>query len=87
MIRHARMALSSLAAAHDDIVALKHGISGRVEVGAVLTPAVSLLPQAIVRARTSPHRFGSASPATTRPCSTTCAVGARLRHRPPAFHA
>ena len=45
MIRHARMALSSLAAAHDgDIVALKHGISGRVEVGAVLTPAVSLLP-------------------------------------------
>lgn len=51
MIRHARMALSSLAAAHDDIVALKHGISGRVEVGAVLTPAVSLLPQAIVRAK------------------------------------
>lgn len=51
MIRHARMALSSLAAAHDDIVALKHGVSGRVEVGAIMTPAITLLPQAIAQTK------------------------------------
>lgn len=49
MIRHARMALTSLSAAHDDIVALKHGLSGQVEVGVIMTPAMSLLPRAISR--------------------------------------
>ncbi|HLO93026.1 MAG TPA: LysR family transcriptional regulator [Burkholderiaceae bacterium] len=51
MIRHARMALTSLAAAHDDIVALKNGLSGQVEVGVVMTPAMSLLPRAISRVK------------------------------------
>ena len=46
MIRHARMALTSLSAAHDDIVALKNGLSGQVEVGVIMTPAMSLLPHA-----------------------------------------
>ncbi len=49
MIRHARMALTSLSAAHDDIVALKHGLSGQVEVGVIMTPAMGLLPRAIAR--------------------------------------
>jgi DNA-binding transcriptional LysR family regulator len=47
MIRHARMALTSLALAHDDIVALKAGLAGQVEVGVIMTPAMALLPRAI----------------------------------------
>lgn len=49
MIRHARMALSSLARAHEDIVALKAGLAGQVDVGSIMTPASSLLPRAITR--------------------------------------
>ena len=49
MIRHARMALTSLALAHDDIVALKAGLTGQVEVGVIMTPAMALLPRAIAR--------------------------------------
>jgi DNA-binding transcriptional LysR family regulator len=49
MIRHARMALSSLARAHEDIVALKAGLAGQVDVGSIMTPALSLLPRAITR--------------------------------------
>ncbi|TNC75920.1 LysR family transcriptional regulator [Janthinobacterium lividum] len=49
MIRHARMALTSLSLAHDDIVALKSGLTGQVEVGVIMTPAMALLPRAIAR--------------------------------------
>mgnify|MGYP000376051743 CR=1 FL=1 len=49
MIRHARMALTSLSLAHDDIVALKKGLTGQVEVGVIMTPGMSLLPRAIAR--------------------------------------
>jgi len=51
MIRHARMALTSLALAHDDIATLKAGLSGQVEVGVIMTPAMSLLPRAIARVK------------------------------------
>ncbi len=51
MIRHARMALTSLALAHDDIVALKAGLAGQVEVGVIMTPAMALLPQAIAKVK------------------------------------
>lgn len=51
MIRHARMALTSLALAHDDIVALKSGLIGQVEVGVIMTPAMALLPRAIARVK------------------------------------
>lgn len=51
MIRHARMALTSLALAHDDIVALKAGLAGQVEVGVIMTPAMSLLPRAIAKVK------------------------------------
>lgn len=53
MIRHARMALTSLAAAHEDIVALKKGLTGQVEVGVIMTPGMSLLPRAIARVKAS----------------------------------
>jgi DNA-binding transcriptional LysR family regulator len=49
MIRHARMALTSLALAHDDLVTLKSGLTGQVEVGVIMTPAMALLPRAIAR--------------------------------------
>ncbi|WP_020654490.1 LysR family transcriptional regulator [Massilia niastensis] len=49
MIRHARMALTSLALAHDDIVTLKAGLTGQVEVGVIMSPAMTLLPRAIAR--------------------------------------
>ena len=51
MIRHARMALTSLALAHDDIVALKAGLAGQVEVGVIMTPAMALLPRAIANVK------------------------------------
>jgi DNA-binding transcriptional LysR family regulator len=51
MVRHARMALTSLALAHDDIVALKAGLAGQVEVGVIMTPAMALLPRAIARVK------------------------------------
>lgn len=51
MIRHSRMALTSLGKAHEDIVALKAGLSGQVEVGVILAPAIALLPRAIARVK------------------------------------
>jgi DNA-binding transcriptional LysR family regulator len=47
LIRHARMALSSLAQAGSEIDALKTGRFGEVSVGAITGPALSLLPQAM----------------------------------------
>jgi len=51
MIRHARMALTSLARAHEDIVALRSGLAGQVDVGSIMTPAMRLLPHAITRVK------------------------------------
>jgi len=51
MIRHARMALTSLSLAHEDIVALKSGLSGQVAIGAIMTPGMALLPRAISRVK------------------------------------
>jgi hypothetical protein len=42
MIRHARMALTSLALAHDDIVTLKAGLTGQVEVGVIMEKNTNL---------------------------------------------
>lgn len=51
MIRHARMALTSLSLAHEDIVALKAGLAGQVEAGTIMTASMSLLPRAISRVK------------------------------------
>ena len=47
MIRHARMVLANLGQAYDEITALKAGLFGQVGVGAITTPGITLLPQAI----------------------------------------
>jgi DNA-binding transcriptional LysR family regulator len=47
MIRHARIALSSLNQAHDEIAALKAGRFGQVGVGAITSPGLALLPPAV----------------------------------------
>ena len=47
MIRHARIALSSLVQAGSELEALKTGRFGEVTVGAITGPALSLLPQAV----------------------------------------
>ena len=47
MIRHARMALNSLSLAHDDIVAVKSGLQGQVEIGTIMTPGLVLLPRVL----------------------------------------
>ena len=57
MIRHARMALTSLSAAHEDLVALKHGLTGQAEVGVIMTPAMGLLPRAIARIKLKAPRL------------------------------
>lgn len=47
LIRHARMALSSLTLAGSELEALKTGRFGEVTVGAITGPALSLLPHAV----------------------------------------
>lgn len=47
MIRHARIALSSLSAAGKEINSLKSGSFGEVSIGAITGPALSLLPDAV----------------------------------------
>ncbi|MFC5581048.1 LysR family transcriptional regulator [Rhodanobacter terrae] len=49
MIRYARIALSSLGAAGDEIEALKAGHAGTVAIGAIAGAAISLLPKALAR--------------------------------------
>jgi DNA-binding transcriptional LysR family regulator len=51
MIRHSRMALTSLSQAHDDILALKSGLSGQVDVGVIMTPGITIVPRAIARVK------------------------------------
>jgi len=51
LIRHARMALTSLSLAHEDIVALKSGLAGQVAVGSIMSAGMSLLPRAISRVK------------------------------------
>lgn len=53
MIRHARIALASLNHAHDEVQALKGGRFGQVTVGAITTPGVMLLPQAVAQVKRS----------------------------------
>ena len=51
MIRQARMALISLSLAHEDVAALKSGLTGQVTVGAIMSSAMALLPRAIARVK------------------------------------
>jgi DNA-binding transcriptional LysR family regulator len=49
MIRHARIALSSLGEAGSEIEAIKTGHAGSVAIGAIAGPAMTLLPPALAR--------------------------------------
>jgi DNA-binding transcriptional LysR family regulator len=47
MIRHARVALSSLNQAHEELEAAKSGQFGQVNVGAITAPGLALLPPTV----------------------------------------
>jgi DNA-binding transcriptional LysR family regulator len=51
MIRHARMVLTNLNQAHDELTALKAGRFGQVAVGAITSPGLVLLPPAIAQVK------------------------------------
>lgn len=51
MIRHARMVLANLNQANEEIAALKSGLTGQVNIGVIMTPGTSLIPQAIARVK------------------------------------
>jgi DNA-binding transcriptional LysR family regulator len=55
LVRHARIALSSLREAGQEVEALKSGLSGHVSLGAITGPALTLIPPALAAvARTTP---------------------------------
>lgn len=51
MIRHVRMALAHLAHGQESIATLQAGLSGHVNIGAIVAPALTLIPKAIARAK------------------------------------
>lgn len=56
MIRHVRMALDHLSQGHNAIATLQAGLSGQVNMGAIITPSMTLVPQAIAAAKVeAPH--------------------------------
>jgi DNA-binding transcriptional LysR family regulator len=57
LIAHVRMALSNLSQGYDSIATLKAGLSGQVNIGAIITPCMSLVPQAIARTKDEAPRL------------------------------
>jgi len=53
MIRHARMVLSNLSHAHDEISALRAGLTGQVRIGTIAAAGATLVPLAIARIKQS----------------------------------
>jgi DNA-binding transcriptional LysR family regulator len=51
LVRHARMALSGLGLAREEITALKSGLAGRAAIGAVLSPGTHIVPMAVARVK------------------------------------
>lgn len=51
MIRHARSAINSLAVAHGDVMAMRSGLIGRIEIGTITTSVMSVLPRAIAQVK------------------------------------
>jgi DNA-binding transcriptional LysR family regulator len=51
MIRHARSAVNSLAVAHGDVMAMRSGLIGRIEIGTITTSVMSVLPRAIAQVK------------------------------------
>lgn len=57
MIRHVRMALTNLSQGQDSIAALQAGLSGQVDIGVIITPSTTLVPQAIARTKQEAPRL------------------------------
>ncbi|MGM9491664.1 LysR substrate-binding domain-containing protein [Ideonella sp. YS5] len=57
MIRRASAALAEMSLAHQEVMELLSGMTGRVAIGTVLTPATSLLPQAVQRLKARHERL------------------------------
>ncbi len=56
LIRHVRMALDNLTQGQSAITALQAGLSGQVNLGVILTPSMTLVPQAIAATKAeAPH--------------------------------
>ncbi len=51
MIRHVHMAMANLTQGQDAVAALRAGLSGQVNIGVILTASTTLVPQAVVRAK------------------------------------
>jgi DNA-binding transcriptional LysR family regulator len=51
LVRHARLALSAIGLAQDEIANLKAGFSGRANIGTVTGPATNLVPQAVAQVK------------------------------------
>ena len=56
LIRRAGAALAEMGAGHQEVMELLAGQSGRVEVGTVLTPSTTFLPDAVIRLKASHAR-------------------------------
>ncbi|MDO8318192.1 LysR family transcriptional regulator [Rhodoferax sp.] len=57
LIRHVRMALDNLAQGQSAIAALQAGLSGQVRMGVILTPSMTLVPQAIAATKAEAPRL------------------------------
>lgn len=51
MIRHARMVLTNLSQAHEEISALRSGLAGKVQIGVIAAAAARMVPLAIARVK------------------------------------
>ncbi|VWX61806.1 HTH-type transcriptional regulator GbpR [Burkholderiales bacterium 8X] len=51
MIRHARIALATLQEAHDEVAAIQAGRFGQVNIGAITSPGLALLPTAVAEVK------------------------------------
>jgi DNA-binding transcriptional LysR family regulator len=68
LVRHARSAMSDMDRAHDEIMALKSGLSGQASIGTVMNPGTHLIPSAIAQIKHShPHILISVEMDFSRP--------------------
>jgi DNA-binding transcriptional LysR family regulator len=57
LVRHARSAMSEMDRAHDEIMALKSGLSGQASIGTVTNPGTHLIPSVIAAIKASHPRI------------------------------
>jgi DNA-binding transcriptional LysR family regulator len=57
LVRHARSAMSEMDRAHDEIMALKSGLSGQASIGTVTNPGTHLIPSVIAAIKESHPRI------------------------------